>query len=261
MSNLKQRILSSIVGVLIFVPFVLLGESAFSFLIATIAIICANELIGILGRLGFNPYRLPVYLSSFLFIYLPVYFGEYGTVLTLSFLVLLAAAYSFFSKNKIANVSATIFTALYVGFLFGRLILLRQLDEGIALTFLVLSVIWANDIAAYLIGRRFGKKRLAPKISPKKTWEGTISGIFAAVIISLLFIFFTRLSVFELIIISIFVSTAGLLGDLFESQFKRWADVKDSGRLIPGHGGFLDRFDSLLFGAAAGYYVIQLFLL
>jgi phosphatidate cytidylyltransferase len=118
-------------------------------------------------------------------------------------------------------------------------------------------LVWATDIGAYLFGRQFGSRffnrKLAPSISPNKTIEGAIGGVVSAVLVGALFLFFfkdelaTSIEFFPMILLVIFFSIVGQFGDLVESAIKRYYDVKDSGKLLPGHGGILDRFDSLLF--------------
>ncbi|HEX8254113.1 MAG TPA: phosphatidate cytidylyltransferase, partial [Thermoanaerobaculia bacterium] len=111
------------------------------------------------------------------------------------------------------------------------------------------------DIAAFYVGRTFGKHKLSPRISPKKTIEGLLGGVAASVIAAVVihFTFFDRFPLHHAIIAGIILSVAGVIGDLAESMWKRSADVKDSGTLLPGHGGFLDRFDSILFTAPILY--------
>jgi phosphatidate cytidylyltransferase len=123
---------------------------------------------------------------------------------------------------------------------------------------LVLFVTWVSDTAAFLIGRRFGRHKLAPNISPSKTWEGTIGGIASAILISFLFftptVFQLPLAPWSAILLATFASIMGQVGDLVESLFKRNLGVKDSGNLMAGHGGVLDRIDSLIFAGTVVYY-------
>lgn len=154
---------------------------------------------------------------------------------------------------------------LYLGWLLSHFVALRGLDDGRNWVFLALFATFASDTAAYFVGRAWGRRRLAPAISPGKTWEGTIAGFLGAIIVSLLF---TLPSCFELplgygqaILLGFLISLFGQIGDLTESLFKRNMGVKDSGRLLPGHGGFLDRIDSVVFaGVVVYYYVIWVIL-
>lgn len=118
-------------------------------------------------------------------------------------------------------------------------------------------ILWANDTGAYLTGTSIGKNPLAPKISPKKTWEGLIGGILTAILSAyILSTYYASLNVLNWLIAAMAISIPAIIGDLFESHLKRKANVKDSGNMLPGHGGFLDRFDALL--AAAPFYYLYL---
>ncbi len=146
---------------------------------------------------------------------------------------------------------------LYVGWLLSFLVALR-LDAGRNWIFLTLLTAFGCDTAAFFVGRAVGRHRLAPRISPRKTWEGAVAGVFGAVIVSLLFTLSTPLglplSYGQAVIIGILVSIMGQFGDLVESLLKRNTGVKESGNLMPGHGGLLDRMDSVVFAGVTVYY-------
>jgi phosphatidate cytidylyltransferase len=148
---------------------------------------------------------------------------------------------------------------LYIGWLLGLIVALR-LEAGRDWLFLALFATFASDTAAYFIGKATGRHKLAPRISPGKTWEGAIAGVCGAVIISLLFTLDTPLQLpfnyWQAIILGVFISIFGQIGDLAESLLKRTTGVKDSGSLMPGHGGLLDRIDSILFAGAVVYLYI-----
>ena len=152
----------------------------------------------------------------------------------------------------------TIAGILYVGWLLSYPVALRDLDDGRNWVFFALFTTFASDTAAFLAGSALGKNKLAPHISPAKTWEGAISGIIGAIIVSLVFILPTPLTLplnwGQAILLGLLASIFGQLGDLVESLFKRNMVAKDSGRLIPGHGGFLDRMDSIVFAGIVVYY-------
>lgn len=126
--------------------------------------------------------------------------------------------------------------------------LLMQLPDGIICLLFLLAVVWTSDSGAYFVGNFFGKKKLAPRISPSKTFEGAIGALFFGFGMSLMFykIFPLPLSLTQVIVLGIFIPICAIFGDLFESMLKRKSNVKDSGRLFPGHGGVLDRIDSLI---------------
>ncbi len=164
--------------------------------------------------------------------------------------------------------------AVYIGWLLSSFILLRQLatplsggvlaslaiPPGAAWLFLVLAITWIQDSAAYFVGRALGRHPLAPILSPKKTWEGFAGGMVASILTAVLarFLMGLPISYLEATLIGAAAGIAGPLGDLAESLIKRQVGVKDSGNLIPGHGGILDRMDSLLFTGPVIYYSVLL---
>lgn len=143
----------------------------------------------------------------------------------------------------------------YLPFLLGHLVLLRMLPEGRAWIFLTLLVIMVCDTFAYFVGSNFGKRKLYPAVSPNKSIEGGIGGLIGSVLIVLLagVTFLPQIGVFDGLLVGLLLGVIGQLGDLFESLLKRACGVKDSGSLIPGHGGLLDRLDSLLFAFPVVY--------
>lgn len=153
-----------------------------------------------------------------------------------------------------------LFGLIYIIFPLGHLLLLRQLPYGAFLIFFVLLVSWAGDAAAYYAGKCLGSRPIAPVLSPKKTVEGFIGGLIVAPLVAWFsqLWFLPILSPLDCLVLGLLLTTLGLVGDLAESAFKRQAGVKDSGGLIPGHGGMLDRVDSLLLTIPTFYYYILL---
>jgi phosphatidate cytidylyltransferase len=156
----------------------------------------------------------------------------------------------------------TIAGILYVGWLLSHFVALRGLESGRDWVLFALFTTFASDSAAYFVGRAWGSHHLAPGISPGKTWEGTTGGFLAAIITSLLLVMLLDLPITypQAIPLALAVSAFGQLGDLFESLFKRNMGVKDSGKTIPGHGGFLDRMDSIVFAGVVVYYYVIFFI-
>ncbi len=164
----------------------------------------------------------------------------------------------------------SVFAAAYTGGLLAFSLWLRGLGDagpgwsGAAILFLPVAVTWLGDTAAYSVGRAIGRHKLAPVISPKKTWEGAIAGLLATAVGVVAYIELTRplvpwtMVLWEAVAFGIAISVAGQLGDLFESRFKRDCGVKDSSNLLPGHGGALDRVDSLLFVFPVAYAYIMI---
>lgn len=148
----------------------------------------------------------------------------------------------------------TIAGILYVGWLLSYLVALR-LDAGRNWVFFALFTTFGSDTAAFFVGRALGRHRLAPRISPNKTWEGAIAGVFGAIIVSLLLVTLLSLplSYGQAVFLGLLVSIFGQFGDLVESLLKRHTGVKESGKLMPGHGGVLDRMDSIVFAGVVVY--------
>ena len=192
-----------------------------------------------------------------------------GTMILLigSMLILMVSLFSRLGiPEAFRAVVFSFFGAAYVGGLMGFLIALRiwnkSLLSGAELLMMLFIIIWSGDSFAYFVGKSIGRHKLAPVVSPNKTWEGAFAGflfsIVAAVICKLTFL--REMSFIDAIVVGALIGVIGQIGDLCESIVKRAAKAKDSGGIIPGHGGMLDRLDSLLFGAPAMYYYISFFL-
>jgi phosphatidate cytidylyltransferase len=175
-------------------------------------------------------------------------------------LLVIPATYVF-SKGDLAEAlpssAIAIMATLYVGMLGGSLIRLRSdfPGNGPKLVFFLLLVVWLGDAGAYYTGKMLGRHKMSPRISPKKTIEGGAGGLATSVIAATIihFTFFPAFPLVHAIVAGLILSAAGMIGDLAESMWKRSAEVKDSGTLLPGHGGFLDRFDSIFYTAPILY--------
>ncbi len=165
-------------------------------------------------------------------------------------------------KASLDHVGYSLLGVIYVSGLMSFLILLRGQEAGATLIYFLFVVIWLTDTGAFVAGKTMGKTSLAPKISPGKTVEGAIGGVVGSLLGGLLaqFAFWQNLPLNHCLIMALFCGIISQFGDLTESMFKRSAGVKDSGTLIPGHGGVLDRLDSLMFAGPALYCYLQLFL-
>lgn len=173
--------------------------------------------------------------------------------------------------ETMASVAFTLLGALYAGFLFGHMVLVREVAReipqapywaGALLLAIPLVLTWVNDTVAYVAGRRWGRRRLLERVSPGKSWEGAIAAFVATVIAAALALPWVDrgLGLFESLdglAVGALLGVAAPVGDLVESAFKRDAGLKDSSRLVPGHGGVLDRFDSMLFTVPAFYYYLR----
>jgi phosphatidate cytidylyltransferase len=234
-------------------------EYVFDAAAALIAILAMYEFLD-LGR--HKGYDIPIPLcmvimliimTAFIIEDLSVELGMFAALL------LIPASYVFGKKpleDSLPSSAIAVLGTTYVGLLSGSLIRLRNdFPEGYKLVFFLLLVVWLGDSGAYYVGKNFGKHKLSPRISPKKTVEGLMGGVAASIIAAVVihFTFFPKFPLVHAIIAGAILSVAGVIGDLAESMWKRSADVKDSGTLLPGHGGFLDRFDSILFTAPILY--------
>ena len=189
-------------------------------------------------------------------------FGSLWVTMLFAVLVLaLGLWYVYSPRTRISDVAVTAFGPLYTGFMMSAIVLLREQvygPKGALLTIGVCASLWVSDSFAYIVGSRLGKHKMAPKISPKKSWEGFFGGIVGSMIIWGI-LWATKLFTLNLpfaMLCGAVVSILGVFGDLIESRIKRGVGVKDSGNLIPGHGGMLDRSDSLIFGCITAYLLL-----
>ena len=251
---MKQRIITGVVAAALFLPIVIYGGIPFVILTYMLATIALWELYrmkqfslfsfhGISSLLLLWGLLLPREQSEWL---LP---GDMTKMEMLFLGVLLLLTYTVVKKNQFSfdDVGFALLSLLYVGIGFYYFIEARF--AGLHYIFYALFIIWATDTGAYFFGRAFGKRKLWPEISPNKTIEGSVGGVISALIVAFiiqLFIDFEQ-SFTMLVIMTIAISIFGQMGDLVESAFKRHYGIKDSGKILPGHGGILDRFDSLLF--------------
>jgi len=157
-------------------------------------------------------------------------------------------------EQGLVNVAVNLFGTVYIGFMFAYILLLRFIPNGFFYLLFVFAVTCGNDSAAYFVGINFGKHKLSPRISPQKSVEGSIGGIGGGLIAAALLGIGFKKPLLSLLVLAFFVVIAGQFGDLVESIIKRNAGVKDSGSFLPGHGGILDRLDSLLFAGPVVYY-------
>lgn len=254
---MKQRIITGVIAGAVFLGLLLLNNPIyFELLVAVLVIIAMQEMFkmaklhllsfeGILSTLAALSLALP-FGQSWLGINIDRGFGLFTLFLfiMLTGMVLSKGSYSF------EDVGFPFLSAFYVGIGFQNL--LSAKNAGIAIVFLALFIVWSTDIGAYFIGKNFGKNKLLPAVSPNKTIEGSLGGILCAVLVALIMYFLYNkelpdLGYLKLILFTIIFSIVGQIGDLVESSIKRHFGVKDSGKLLPGHGGILDRFDSLIF--------------
>jgi len=193
-------------------------------------------------------------------IFVPFLGGERPALAGIAVLFLVFSLHFLFHIRTIADaaheVACAMLAFLYIPFLLMHLVMLRQTPYGVQWLLVIMLIVMTNDSAAYYTGCTFGKHRLYPLVSPKKSIEGALGGLVGSVAGTLLarFTFFPQLTLIDALLTAILIGILGQTGDLFESLLKRSFGVKDSGTIFPGHGGVLDRLDSIIFAAPATYY-------
>lgn len=245
---MKKRIISAIVAVLILVPLVIFGGIPLKILFSLLGAIAMYEIIKVTEKKINYPETVKVfsYISMFLYILLDV---NIVTKLIIIFLMLSITLMTYDkSKFNIENLVFIMFTIMFVGTIFSYFVSLREIDINIFICLFLVTI--CTDTFAFFGGKLFGKHKLLPKVSPNKTIEGSIVGsLIGTVIPSIYYIFMVDpgRNIFLSIIMILTLSLVGQLGDLFFSSIKRYYDVKDYSNIMPGHGGVLDRLDSIIF--------------
>ncbi|KOY84717.1 hypothetical protein AD998_20015 [bacterium 336/3] len=283
MSNLAQRVIAGVLGAAILINAIYWSEYSFFLLFAFIMSFSLWEFYTLLEKAGYKPMKkyMMVFngiLLVFLFFTQVLAYYEHAHIWMQKIIIfLIRYLYAFISvgiflafivklydkndKQPFINIALSILGLLYVVFPFSLFVFNSWLTIDISLNGYaerdityqyqiplgILFCLWASDSGAYFVGRKFGKTKLFERISPKKSWEGFAGGMFFSQVVAfVLSIYFTSLAGWKWHVISAIIVIVGTYGDLVESMLKRSLDIKDSGSVIPGHGGFLDRFDGLL---------------
>lgn len=251
---MKQRVITAVIALIVFLPLLYLGGLPFDILVTLMGIVAMSEFL-IMKKKLLVSFEAIISFLLILSVLLPVFWAGFWTQDTLGgsfyLLALVMLVYTVISKNRFSfdDAGVLLLGGLYAGLGFRFMMLARA--ESLWMMFYALLIVWITDSGAYLIGRKIGKNKLAPHISPNKTWEGSIGGSLSAVVIVGAYLYFVQgafpYSFSTMLLWTLVFSVGGQLGDLIESAFKRHYGVKDSGKILPGHGGILDRFDSLLF--------------
>jgi phosphatidate cytidylyltransferase len=245
------------------------GGAVYASLMLLILGLAAWEFGNLYRAGGLQPARILILVGTLLLVGMRYLFNfEYSDAM-LSLLILVSTAYHLLTYERGRDQAASDFTVtitgiLYLGWIGSYMVSLRQLPEGKWWLLTVLVAVWLADTFAYLVGSRFGRHKITPRLSPKKSWEGYIAGIVVSLIGTPLFTLLwpasAGITMLDALWIALPLSTLTILGDLGESMIKRQFGVKDSGNLLPGHGGAFDRIDSWVWAAVIGYYLITLFL-
>ncbi len=263
MSELAKRIIFAVPGIIIAVGLTWLGGGWFYAALIILALLIQTEIQAIARKAGFKPSRPFSYIVAFWIMLVPIlpYPFEIGTVL---FLLFAASQVFNAQKTSIEEFIATFFCAGYTSFGLLFLLFIRNIGSnriGFLMMITLFLMIWGNDIFAYFGGKYFGKRQLAPVISPGKTWEGALLGFPGSIVGLIIAAFVIPISLnFSWLILlpaTLLVSIFSPIGDMAESKLKRVAGVKDASHILPGHGGLLDRFDGMILAAPAFYLYIH----
>ena len=255
---MRQRVITAVIALAVFIPILMVGGVAVELTGALLAVVGVYEMFrmkglnivsfeGILSALGAIFLVLP---KERYFFFLP---ANTDSAMLFYFTVMLLLGASVISKNMytVDEAGFPVLVSLYVGIGFREFVNARS--ESLIILMFGLLIVWATDIGAYMIGRKYGKRKLWPEISPNKTIEGALGGIISSVVVAFIYVMlFSKQQNFVyplpvLLLFTVVFSIVGQFGDLVESAIKRYFNVKDSGIILPGHGGILDRFDSMLF--------------
>lgn len=240
----------------------LMGRWATTALLCVFAWQCCNEFYKMMRMAGRMPNELIGLAAAVAFPIAANISYLYSGVAAFLLAIATGVWYVLTPRANISDVALTVFGPMYTSLLFTSILKFRAVDPGIMggiLTFAVMASIWVNDSFAYISGSRFGRTKLAPKISPNKSWEGFFGGMLGSVLVWVLIslLGLMPVPVPMAILTGIVLGIFGVIGDLFESRIKRSVGVKDSGNIMPGHGGLLDRHDSMLFGVMAAAFVLK----
>jgi len=268
---MKGRNLVNLIGIPVWLFLIYKGEIYYSIFMLICIGLALGEFYSLMQRKGAEPLRIlgmacSVFIADYYYVQPTTSSHQVMGVIVL--VVLMAFIWELFTPtlNPGLNLSITFAGILYIPVLLGTAIDLRQFDHFMDtnLTFAIVIGVWSCDSFAFIFGTMFGKRKILPEISPKKSWVGSISGLIGSFIIFYIFYNYGILgdifNIKDCVILSIIVGFFGQLGDFTESMIKRDVGVKDSGTLLAGHGGVLDRFDSLIFAMPFSYLYVHFFI-
>ncbi len=272
MSNLAQRFITGIIGVSIMIGAILWNEYSFSALFLFITVMAMCEFYSWCEKNAIQPQKFMGVLIGMLVFLFFSYFNNtfipvklFVVILPLVFCIFIRELYAK-SENPFTNIAITILGVVYLALPMALMNLISQfgLENSSGnyhpkIIIGYLFIVWASDIGGYFFGKKFGKRKLFERISPNKTWEGSMGGTLSALVMAFVVSnYFSDLHLIDWLILAAIVVAAGTLGDLVESMFKRSIHIKDSGNTLPGHGGFLDRFDAIFISAPFVFTYLQL---
>lgn len=259
-----MRVMTSVVGAALLISIIAFGNTLLFWLVVSTAIVIGLTEFYRLAEARYPAYRVPGIMLGWLVSLSALLYTSIQHIamsdFMISLMVLSLFFYALLTKRPLKELfpafGITLLGVLYVSWLLSHLVLLRGLSNGKEFVLYLLLVVWSGDTGAYYTGRAFGKHKLAPAVSPKKTIEGGLGGIFFSLLGSCLakLTFLPLLSYIDCITLAIVLAVIAQCGDLCESMLKRAVKIKDSGTILPGHGGILDRLDGVMFAAPVLYY-------
>lgn len=272
---MPRRVLTSVLMAVIGLPAIIYGGVFYFVVFAIVLAGSAWEFVRMYRAVEFEPHEWVTIGGVLLTATARFFFAEAAIpVMVLSIMVAMTAHVIAFERGRdqaALDFCITVAGIVYIGWLGSYLLDIRLLPAGGWWLMFVLPLVWASDTGAYSIGAAYGKHRMSPRISPKKSWEGYFAGIFTSVIVGAFFAYaYSTLEPQPLsglitplqgALFGLIIGALTPLGDLGESVFKRQSGMKDSSHILPGHGGFLDRIDSWIWGAPLGFFLIQFFIL
>ncbi len=261
-----KRVISGVIAIPFVLGIVLYGSPLLFFgFVALIVLVASYEFFSMISNMGVEGFPVEGGVLCLLLL-TGFYLGGQSLILLAILIPMVLFATWFFRENDVKMaldpIAYTVLGVFYTAGLGGYFLLIHKLEGGSQMIVFLLLLIWAGDAAAYYAGRNLGKHKLMPVVSPNKTVEGAIANVLGTLVAAVIarFWFFEEFSLTHCLIVAFLCGIIGQFGDFSESLIKRNCRVKDSGSLIPGHGGFLDRIDSLLFAGPVFYCYYQLFL-
>jgi phosphatidate cytidylyltransferase len=255
---LRTRVLSALVLIPLVALFVYLGGLYFFGAIVLVISVAGYEFVHIMRKGGFEPDLVVIFVALLSQLVIAQFAIDQFLPIVLTCIFIATLTWQMFlgkRKTPTADWALAVAMGLYLGWMGGRFLRIRALPQGIAWIAVALVTTWLSDTGAYFVGTWLGKHKFVPRLSPKKTWEGVVGGWVGAEIGGVALGQLVGLAVWQGLIVGLVVAVLAPLGDLSISMVKRDVGVKDTGKLIPGHGGALDRIDSLLFVVPAVYYL------
>jgi len=263
MKSLVTRTLTILVSVPIIWGATYFGGVYFLGLVLLLALFSVNEFYALMMKKGYYPAFVVGNVITIFFIIFSYYSlsknwePAHSAILTIAAtLALMSGVFLKREKDTIVDVAVTLLGMIYIGWFFSYFLFIRNLTDHGAYLFFLMLTIWAMDIIAYLFGKKFGKHKMAPNISPNKTWEGAVAGFVTCLIAAEIFSGFVFINGTHALVLGTIIGVVAQLSDLVESVIKRDAGAKDSSNVVPGHGGVLDRMDSFILTAPIIYYYI-----